>query len=305
MAEPGHPIKSILLATDLGMEGAGAALLAAQLARRLGASVHIAHAVEPLSAIQRRVMPSLADQHAALAEQELKVYAQAHGLPGAAVHIAPGDPEHAIPALARRLNADLIIVGRYGRGGPKPGRLGGVATHIVRASPIDVLVVTPEFRGDIRRIGVASDVEDHPEIAIGRALDLARRMGLDSVTLLHAYEVPAGHHAVESWEQAVTRLGELAREEAAALAQRLTTPGGPALSVRVEEGPVAPTVADMAAEERLDLLVISTHRRTNPAEALLTRGSEKLIAAAPCSVWAEKDPALFQNFVEAVKEWLD
>lgn len=299
------PVKTLLLAADLGMEGAGAAATAAEIARRLGAAVHIAYALEPLSALQQRAMPGLADKHAALAQQELAAYAKAHDLPAAQIHILQGDPERAIPDLARRINADLLVIGRYGRGGPKPGAIGSVATQLLRRGPADVLVVQPTSAGQVARVGVASDLEDHPEIAVNRALDIARRLGLPEIVLLHAYEVPPGHHVIESWEQAVQRLGEFAREEAEALARRLTPPSGPAIRVRVEEGPLAQTLARMAEQEALDLLVISTHRRTNPAEVLLTRRSEKIIAAAPCSVWAEKDPSLFQNFMRAVKEWLD
>lgn len=305
MAGELRAVRTILVGTDLGEESRGAALMAGALAKRLGAALHLAHAVEPLSAMHERAIPGFAAKREAQARTNVAAYARTHGLDGATVHTLQGAADTGLLKLADQVGADLIVVGRYGRGGPKQGHLGSVAARLVRRSPVDVLVVQPDQGGEIRRIGVASDLEESPEIELGRGLQLAGRLGLSEIVLLHAYEVPAGHHLIESWEEAVGHLGDVARKEAEAIAGRVASPGGPAVRVRVEEGPAAATIARMVTEEQLDLLVISTHRRTNAAELLLTQTSERIVNRTPCSVWAEKDSRLFQDLRRAVTEWLD
>lgn len=54
-----------------------------------------------------------------------------------------GDPRHALVDEARRMNADLIVVGSRGRSGVAKILLGSVASHVVTHAPCSVLVVRP------------------------------------------------------------------------------------------------------------------------------------------------------------------
>lgn len=61
--------------------------------------------------------------------------------PEVAVHTDFGDPAEKIVALARHVDADLIIVGTHGRTGIKRMILGSVAERIVRLAGCPVLVI--------------------------------------------------------------------------------------------------------------------------------------------------------------------
>ena len=52
-----------------------------------------------------------------------------------------GHPVAAIVALAKRTNADLIVMGTHGRTGLKRAFIGSVAEHVVRLAACSVLVV--------------------------------------------------------------------------------------------------------------------------------------------------------------------
>jgi len=56
-------------------------------------------------------------------------------------HVVAGDPKEALLARAQQSEADLIVLGSHGRRGLERFFIGSVAEHVVRQSPIPVLVV--------------------------------------------------------------------------------------------------------------------------------------------------------------------
>lgn len=298
-------IRTVLAATGLTPESAGGLALAAELARRAGAALHVVHVVEPISEVEERAIPGLAERHMAFARDELKTFCMAHGVgEDATQHLLHGEPENEILRLRARLRADLLVLGRYGKGGLKRGRLGSIAHRIVRRSQVSVLVAQPDFRGPVRRVGVACDFHEDAQVELRRALGLASLFGSSETVVLASYEVPAGYHTIMTWEDACARL-EGALKEIAEKSMALAASGvegAPPWRLRMEEGSPASRVPAMAQEEHLDLLVLGTHGRSRAAMALLGRTSEKIIDAAGCNVWAERDAAKFQGFVEMLKE---
>lgn len=59
----------------------------------------------------------------------------------ATAKMVPADPRGALIDVAKRLPADLIVVGSHGRSGFTKLLLGSVATHVVTHAPCSVLVV--------------------------------------------------------------------------------------------------------------------------------------------------------------------
>ncbi len=55
--------------------------------------------------------------------------------------MVPTDPRGALVDAAKRLPADLVVVGSHGRSGLSKLLLGSVATHVVTHAPCNVLVV--------------------------------------------------------------------------------------------------------------------------------------------------------------------
>ena len=303
-----RPINRVLATTGLTAESIGGLKMAAELAERRGAELHVVHVVEPPSHIEEKAIPGICDVHTKVAVEELAKFCQTHGVPdGTKQHVLCGDAESEILKLRASLKADVLVVGRYGQGGLKRGRLGSIANRLVRKCQVSVLVAEPGYRGGARRVGVACDFHEDAHMELERALEFAKALGSEEVVVLSSYEVPAGYHTVMSWDEACAKL-EAALREAADLALKQAAKaveGAPAWRLRLEEGSPEARVPAMAQEEHRDLLVLGTHGRSRAAMALLGRTSEKIVDGAGCSVWAEREAGRFQGFLDVLKEWAE
>ena len=136
--------KRLLVAIDLGMASDKIAVKAATMARTHHAEIHILHIVEPLS------LTYGADLHldTSALQQEINEQAEVHlselaenlSIPKQHCHLASGRPEKEIPAVAREIGADLIVLGSHGRWGLEL-LLGTTTDGVVSAADCDVLAV--------------------------------------------------------------------------------------------------------------------------------------------------------------------
>jgi len=145
-------MKCIVAATD-GSEAAGRALaLAAALAKSSDADLWILHvrgaepkiSTEALEAYARSEHMPLDEARAIVSEEEL-LYASrlavSHGVKCVRTELQSGDPAEVIVRSAREKHADLIVVGRRGRGRLAGLLLGSVSQKLVTLAPCAVLVV--------------------------------------------------------------------------------------------------------------------------------------------------------------------
>ncbi len=302
------PIRRILVGTGLTGESVGAVLLARWLSEQLVAELHAVHVISPISPAAEQAIPGLAAKHVAQAEEELEKFASSQDIRGfAQLHVVKGQPDVEIIRLGIRLDTDLLVIGRYGRGGLKRGILGAVADRVVRKNPTSVLVVQPEFRGPIQKIGVASACEDNLNLELERGLDLGRRFGLASIPMIQAYEVPAGYHMVSTYEQASAKLAEvharIAGEQVRRASAALASP--PKVEIQTRLGRPIEVLPKFAEESQLDLLVIGTHSRTHPAELILDNLSESIVKRANVNIWAEKSTMETQTLRGIFRSLLD
>ncbi|MEO0682479.1 MAG: universal stress protein, partial [Pseudomonadota bacterium] len=101
-------MRRILVASDLSARSDRALARAAALAQTHGAALHVAHVTDD------ELPAALAHPQAEAARAHLL-----HALGGATaeLHAETGDPAEALPALAERLDVDLLVVGPHrGRG---------------------------------------------------------------------------------------------------------------------------------------------------------------------------------------------
>lgn len=305
--EQPRKVGTILVGTGLTMESIGAVHMARLLSAKLEASLHAVHVIEPLSAAQEAAMPALAERHMDLAMEELKIFAESHGLAGVQLHAERGSPGLEMVKVGNGIGADLLVVGRYGRGGLKHGMIGSIANELVRTFPVSVLVAQPEFREDgIEHLGVATDFSEESMIAVRRAIELAKLFGIDEIVVLHAYQVPVGYHTITTYHEAAGALEKVAHRLGEEMIENVRAEFGDCPNVRfvMAEGDAERRVPEMATREKLDLMVLSTHSRTRSAHVLLGRTTEKVIKASTCSVWAERGPSLKQGVLDAVKQLL-
>lgn len=296
-------IRRILLATDLSLESVGAVSMARALSRALGAELRAVHVIEPPTGVMSEAMPGLEEVVRQQAMEELEIFANAHGLhQECRLETRWGNAEHEVIRAVVEHGADLLVVGRFGKGGPKNERMGSVAERLVHPCPVGVVLAAGQFRGPIERIGLACDFSQASQQAARRAVELARSLGVGALELLHACELPVGFHRIMTEEQALSKLEELARERAAELVR--AHPGGPAMHLRLAMGAHESAVPELAREQRLDLLVLSSHRG---AGGLLEmeRGMEKIVHRSPCSVWVEKSPKVYEGLVGLFRKLID
>jgi nucleotide-binding universal stress UspA family protein len=135
----------ILVATD-GTDGAKAAVAdGLRLARRLDAEVvfvAVQHAPRPPLGVPPYYIADPDAHHYAVATIEAALAeARDHVVPARGEILAPSlDPAHGILEAARRLDADLIVVGSRGRGAIAGAILGSVSRAVVRHADRPVLV---------------------------------------------------------------------------------------------------------------------------------------------------------------------
>jgi nucleotide-binding universal stress UspA family protein len=154
-------IQTILYATDLGQHAPSAFRYALSLAQQYGARVHVVHAVEPLTGTARQIVDVyapgelteavereraqklLAMLRARLEEfcrQETCRTTQCETLV-ANVDVIEGKAPDVVLGEAKRLGADLIVMGSHGHSTVGEMVLGSVAHRVAQKATVPVLLV--------------------------------------------------------------------------------------------------------------------------------------------------------------------
>ncbi len=142
-------LRTLLCAVDFSEPSEHALRHAVALAAALGAELHVAHVYAvPVYALPDGALvagPQWAARIMSEAEQQMQALLKRVDTQGVKVssHVVEGAPHEEIPALAARLDADLVIVGTHGRTGLTHLLLGSVAERIVRTAERPVMTVRP------------------------------------------------------------------------------------------------------------------------------------------------------------------
>lgn len=136
------PVKTILHATDFSENSALAFRLACALAHDYGARLVILHASGPSLELysQGICLPAPEAMLESLQEQLLKL--QPHDRSIVTEHrLEEGEPVPTILTVAKRVGADVIVMGTHGRTGLGRFLMGSVAEQVVRKAQCPVLTV--------------------------------------------------------------------------------------------------------------------------------------------------------------------
>lgn len=301
-----RPLRTICVATGLTPESVGGCQVAKRLAERFHARLLVVHVAEPISADEEAAIPGLADKHRQFVTAELRTFLAAHGLEHAEQHVLHGNTSEKILEFVAEHHVDLLVLGRYGKGGLKRGVIGSIASSLMRKCPVSVCLVEPEHHGTHTHIAVATALAEESHIPIARAIDLAHRKGLPSIDLVHVFRVPQGYHMVLSWDEAVAKLTAAYTEKAHAAIDRAREIVSDAVEVNVivEEGSPAAKLAEIVEREGIDMLVGAPHTRTHAAKLFLPPVAESIINRISCTMWAEKTPAKTETMLGALKKLL-
>ncbi|MDQ2075574.1 universal stress protein [Marinimicrobium sp. ABcell2] len=136
--------KHIIAGLDLSDESSQVLERAGDLARACGATLSVAHVIEPLTFAYGGDMPvdlsEVQEQLQLKAEQELRRLCQLVKHPVQQEHVLVGQAATELHYLAAQENADLIIVGSHGRKGFAL-LLGSTSNSVLHGAGCDVLAV--------------------------------------------------------------------------------------------------------------------------------------------------------------------
>jgi nucleotide-binding universal stress UspA family protein len=139
--------KTIVLALD-GSEGSRAAIpVAAELARREGGRIVIAHVEQDVVGKGGAPIPVTEDEIQAEVREEAKRLAADRIETSVEMrHVILGGPAHPIAEIAEEANADLIVAGTRGHSPVTGLLLGSVTQRLLHIARSPVLVVPPPDR---------------------------------------------------------------------------------------------------------------------------------------------------------------
>ncbi len=205
-----------------------------------------------------------------------------------ATQVRTGLPDHELIAVAKAEGAQRIVVGSLGRRASTPWRFGSVADRLSQSSPVGLLVVRdarPFERWALEdaplRILLALG-SGQPTAAAVRAVEALVLRGPCELTLAHVYD--PFHEArrlslsdPSSAESRSTIESTLAREFARRFAPGLAPERRRFVAVPAR-GHVAETLAELAAKEHADLVVLGSHGFGAVHRRLLGSVSYELVA---------------------------
>lgn len=152
-------IRTILYATDLGLYGPKIFAHAAEIAQRFGAHIHVVHVLEPVSEyaqslisnyVSPEAMESLHNEGYGAARQEMhrrleqfckEKLSDVYKHLVTDMRVIEGLPFRVILDEAKRVNADLIVMGSHGRTALSEFFMGSVAHKVTSKASIPVLIV--------------------------------------------------------------------------------------------------------------------------------------------------------------------
>ena len=214
--------------------------------------------------------------------------AQAMTGPRTALHqvLTYGSIAPTIAQQARRLRADLILMGSRGLSDIKGFLLGSVSRQVVSMAPCSVLVVKQPCSA-LRRVTLAVD-DSKPSRAAARFLRSQILSDSATVTILSSAESPVSDLAAHYLS--ASQLSDLTQP----VIERTTTlvnsmrddfiKEGQSVTTAVQMGHVIDTIVKHLEADHADLLVVGSRTLTKSERLHLGSVSESLLRHAPCSV---------------------
>jgi len=178
----------------------------------------------------------------------------------------------AIVEEAQKIQPDMIIMGRRGRGRIFRLMMGNVTARVIGYSPFNVLVVPKGVSLEFKRILVASDGSPHSYAAWDEALFITQRVGAELI----AVSVARSDGELPTAQAIVQRLKKEADYK------------GVTLETLVLQGRPFEAIVQAAREKQVDLIVMGALGMTGLTSLLMGSVTERVIATAPCAVMVVK-----------------
>jgi nucleotide-binding universal stress UspA family protein len=224
-----------------------------------------------------------------LMQQELDASKAALSAPGRTIEtvLVTGRPASENVEEARRINADLIVLGSHGRGAVASALLGSVANEVVDHAPCPVLVSRTE---KIDRLVLAQDGTAGALQAEAVLLEWPFLRN-KPVHVISAWSIAPGYTAMDPTGGAFisgelyTQLLDEVRDQATRVAREATErlkAQDVQVTAGVREAPAADAI--VAAGEGADLIVMGTRGHSTLERLLLGSVARRVLHRARCSV---------------------
>jgi nucleotide-binding universal stress UspA family protein len=290
----------ILVPIDFSRPSLKAIPYALAISRQFGADVHLLHVTDvtqqpPPSLLTLPVVPQTEWDQRFMKRLEALVRKYRRDDQVSALEPRTGIAYEEICATARELKADLIVVATHGYTGYKRMFLGSTAERVVQHSPCPVLVVRQRidhWNGSIdprtrtgfqlTKILVPTDFSKCSQVAFEYGLQLARDFGagLRLVHVINPHAYPFGDiYAALDPAELMQEMGDAAQQRMRSMAAKANVP----YSAGVLQGLPAMEICN-AANEDVDLVIISTHGRTGLGHILIGSVAEHVVRSAHCPV---------------------
>jgi len=200
--------------------------------------------------------------------------------------LAHGPVAHTIARTARRLKADLILMGSRGLSDIHGFLLGSVSRQVAAAAPCPLLVVKQPLI-QLRHVALAVD-DSKPSRTAARFLRSRILPESAMVTILTSMQSPVTDFAARYLSE--SQLAELKRPVMERATRLVNTArdefikGGYSAITRVHMNHVIDTIVKHVEANRNELLVIGSRNLTKSERLYLGSVSESLLRHAPCSV---------------------
>ena len=283
---PPTPPRKILLATDLSARCDRALDRAAQLARQWNAELLVVHAVEPANPVSPwpdvEEAPSWRrppDPRGAIERQIRRDLREE--VDRLQILVEEGPAVRVILDAATREGCDLIVLGTARDELLGRMLLGATIEHLVRRSPVSVLVVKTRPRGAYGHILVGSDFTEESRYG----LEVAAALFPDaSFMLMHAFELP--YRALMQDNQLSDDFAamESATIQAFLEESRVAPELRGRIHTTIEHGPPAAMLASYVVERGAELTVIGAFGRGLLFHMLIGGTARRIVDGVPGDV---------------------
>lgn len=277
----------IVAATDFSTRSQRALRRAGLLARQAAAELTLVHVVdndqpEAMVELERREANKfLNEQIGSLAElRDLRCRAL----------VATGEAFDGILEAARRVSADLIVMGSHRKQILRDIFVGTTIERVIRTGPYPVLMVNTDIELPYRYVIAGVDMSE----ASAHAIKTARALGLvddANLTVVHAFVAVAKGkmYVANASKDQINDYVALERQQASEeLIAFLTAQGlkGARWSYRVEEGGAFEVISNIVEEAATDLVVIGTHGRSGVVKMLIGSVAEEALRSLNVDILA-------------------
>jgi nucleotide-binding universal stress UspA family protein len=302
--------KQLLIATDFSEVSQRALAFAVAIARRYGSALSVVHAIPPerREPVPLEPLPRELNRRLLEAEQQMMRVGEDARMNDLNYHLVleSGPVWDVLASVIQREKVDLMVLGTRGRGGLKKLALGSAAEEILRLAACPVLTIGPKVTTagprmiEFKRILFATDFGSASNQAFPYALSLAEDYQAKLVLLHMVLPMPspdlgpAAYGPSAYGAEAFTKWQRTVRDESAKKLRELLPP-----NTRLTAEPeyvagmdfLPEGILDLAARERVDLIVMGANRTSVPRVAahMPWALTHEVICHAKCPVLTVSD----------------